>query len=171
MGTSYATPRCSQWPGSYLSGQGREKGIVRSLSVVLFVAAFLVACSGPSAAPSRPQSKPPTVNLTGRWVVAMELEGFVSQPFTWYIVQSSSEVHVFDPNSPNIPCGEGTSKIEENRWTVDQSFNPSNCLVLAPLSGSMEFTALASGTAFAGPLTFTVDGSGTFRGRIAGVRQ
>ena len=101
----------------------------------------------------------------------MELEGFVSQPAVWHIVQSGSNVEINDPNIPDVPCGTGTSKIAGNRWTVNTSFNPSNCPILAPLSGRMSFTALASATSFGGSLTLTVEGSGTFSGRIAGVRR
>lgn len=143
-----------------------------ALSLVVLL--ILVACSNPSAQPP----VPPTVNLTGTWVVTSELVGYTLEPFVWTLTQSGSRVRIGgpNPNIPSVPCGNETSRVQGNRWTYDASFNTSNCPILNPLSGRITYNVLvnANATAFAGSMTFVItDGESgeTYRGRLIGARR
>lgn len=147
---------------------------MKHLLAVPFIVAFLVACSPPSGAPSRPQ---PTVDLTGTWAVTMELEGFTVGPFTWVLVQSGSRIRGYTSDVPDTPpCGEGEERIVSDRWTGRMSFNPSNCPTgyAGFQSGSASFNIRASNTVFGGSITITATSPahlvGTYRGSLRGVR-
>ena len=145
---------------------------IKILAILLLI--FLVACNpSPSATPPTPQ--PPTVDLTGTWAVAFELEGFVGGPYTWVLIQEGSTIFIYEPNALDIPCGQNEmSRVSGNRWRTSISYNPSNCPLYAPLSGKLSLNVLASDTAFGGSLTFRVTSpsasAGTYQGRIAGAK-
>ena len=134
--------------------------------------------SGPSAQP--PASGPQTVDLTGIWQVEFVSPALaiVVGPYTWRLVQEGATVTIYEltfPDNPT-PCGEyETSTVRGNRWSLEGSFNPSNCPGFAPAAGTLSFDASVSDTIFSGDLALMLTApanlAGTYQGRVTGTKQ